>query len=41
MTAEREPDSTDPRRRRATATIVNLSQRKKPPALSSILRRLG
>ena len=41
VTDHLEPDSTDPRRLRATATIVNLSQRKKPPALSSILRRLG
>ena len=39
VTDHLEPDSTDPRRLRATATIVNLSQRKKPPALSSILRR--
>ena len=39
VTDHLEPDSTDPRRLRATATIVNLSQRKKPPAMSSILRR--
>ena len=41
VTDHLEPDSADPRRLRATATIVNLGQRKKPTALSSILRRLG
>ena len=36
-----QPDSANPRRVLAPAAIVNLGQRKKPPALSPILRRLG
>ena len=36
-----QPDITDPRRIGASTSIVNLSQRKKPAALSRILRLLG
>ena len=36
-----QPDNANPRRILAPATIVNFGQRKKPPALVRILRRLG